>query len=95
MVGGVNETADRWWVVSVTPLTTGGRYQWHRASILTPLTNWALHFRACCLIWRESTFAQKYGLPLKKCVLRCHWHRRPHNWRFLCEFESTVYAKRL
>jgi hypothetical protein len=27
MVGGVNETADRWWVVSVTPLTTGGRYQ--------------------------------------------------------------------
>jgi hypothetical protein len=27
MVGGVNDTDDRWWAVSMTPLTSGGRCQ--------------------------------------------------------------------
>jgi hypothetical protein len=30
MVSGVNDTAERWWAVSMTPLTIGGRCQWHR-----------------------------------------------------------------
>jgi hypothetical protein len=41
---------EQWWAVSVTPLITSGRCQWHRASILTLLTPWTLHFRGCCFL---------------------------------------------
>jgi hypothetical protein len=29
VVGGVNDIADQWWAVSMTPLTSGGQFQLH------------------------------------------------------------------
>jgi hypothetical protein len=30
VVGGVNDTTEKWWAVSMTPRKSGGRCQWHR-----------------------------------------------------------------
>jgi hypothetical protein len=65
VVGCVNDTADQWWAVSMTPLNSGQQYQWHHWPLVSSISDTA-----------DQWYAVSMTL-LTSCG-RCQWHRLPN-----------------